>query len=82
MLGSIRVSNSHTKFGWNLPNGLGGDSITDRRTDGGNYISPSLFKKRVGVNIINFFKSMGICDGAPLTAHSSNRVYGHDVKGP
>ena len=29
----IHVSNSHTK-GWTSSNGLGGDSITDRRTDG------------------------------------------------
>ena len=31
----IHVSNSHTKFGWISSNGLGGDSITDGRTDGG-----------------------------------------------
>ena len=30
----IYVSNSHTKFGWISSNGLGGDSITGRRTDG------------------------------------------------
>ena len=30
----IHVSNSHTKFGWNSSNGLGGDSVTDTRTDG------------------------------------------------
>ena len=30
----IHVSNSHTKFDWISSNGLGGDSITDRRTDG------------------------------------------------
>ena len=30
----IYVSNSHTKFGLISSNGLGGDSITDRRTDG------------------------------------------------
>ena len=30
----IHVSNPHTKFGWISPNGLGGDSVTDRRTDG------------------------------------------------
>ena len=30
----IHVSNSHSKFGWISSNGLGGDSITDRRTDG------------------------------------------------
>ena len=30
----IYVSNSHTKFGWISSNGLGGGSITDRRTDG------------------------------------------------
>ena len=31
---SIHVSNSHTKFGWISSNGLGGDSVTDGRTDG------------------------------------------------
>ena len=30
----IHVSNSHTKFGWISSNGLGADSVTDRRTDG------------------------------------------------
>ena len=30
----IHVSNSHTKFGWILSNGLGGDSIMDRQQDG------------------------------------------------
>ena len=30
----IHVSNSHTKFGLILSNGLGGDSITDRQQDG------------------------------------------------
>ena len=30
----IHVSNSHTKFGWISSNGLGGDSMTDGRTDG------------------------------------------------
>ena len=30
----IHVSNSHTKFGLISSNGLGGDGITDRRTDG------------------------------------------------
>ena len=30
----IYVSNSHTKFGWTSSNGLGGESVTDRRTDG------------------------------------------------
>ena len=29
----IYVSNSHTKFGWISSNGLGGDSVTDGRTD-------------------------------------------------
>ena len=29
----IHVSNSHTKFGWVSSNGLGGDSVTDGRTD-------------------------------------------------
>ena len=42
----IHVSNSHTKFGWISSNGLGGDSIRDRRTDRRTEaitISPSLF---------------------------------------
>ena len=29
----IHVSNTHTKFGWSSSNGLGGDSVTDRRTN-------------------------------------------------
>ena len=29
----IHVTNSHTKFGWISSNGLGGDSVTDGRTD-------------------------------------------------
>ena len=39
---SIHVSNSHTKFGWILSNGLG-DSMTDRRIDGGDYNIPLAF---------------------------------------
>ena len=38
----IHVSNSHIKFGWISSNGLGGDSIRDRRTEAIT-ISPSLF---------------------------------------
>ena len=30
----IHVSSSHTKFGWISSNGLGGDSMTDGRTEG------------------------------------------------
>ena len=44
----IHASNSLPKFGWISFNGLGGDSITDRQTDGRREaitISPSLFKK-------------------------------------
>ena len=29
----IHVSNSHTKFSWIWSNGLGGDSVTVRRTE-------------------------------------------------
>ena len=62
----IHVSNTHTKFGWISSNGLGGDSVTDRRTDDrmdrrtdrqtdgrteAIAISPTLFKKSVGINI-------------------------------
>ena len=38
----IHVSNLHTKFGVISPNSLGGDSITDIRTEGIT-ISPSLY---------------------------------------
>ena len=49
----FHVSNSHTKFGWISSNGLGGDSITDRRTggrtEGGDYNIPfTFFKKALG----------------------------------
>ena len=30
----IYVSNTHTKYGWISSNSLGGDSVTDGRTDG------------------------------------------------
>ena len=42
------MSNSHTKLGWILSNGLGGDSITDVRAEAF-AISPSLFQKSVGI---------------------------------
>ena len=45
----IHVSNSHTKFGWILSNGLG-DSVTDRRTDGGYCNIPDAFLKKHGDN--------------------------------
>ena len=50
----IHVSNSHTKIGSISSNGLEGDSITDRRTDGqtggGEYNIPfAFFKKSVGI---------------------------------
>ena len=46
----IHVSNTHTKFGWISSNGLGGDSITDRRTDGRTRLQYPLrfFKKAWG----------------------------------
>ena len=52
----IHVSNSHIKFGWISSYGLGGDSITDRRTDRrmeAITITPSFFSKKsvVGINI-------------------------------
>ena len=54
----IHVRNSHTKFGLISSNGLGGDSITDRRTDrrtdgqtdGGDYNIPFAFLKKRGYN--------------------------------
>ena len=45
----IHVSNSHTEFGWISSSGLG-DSITDRRTDGGDYNIPFAFLKKRGDN--------------------------------
>ena len=53
----IHVSNSHTKFGWISSDCLGGDSITDRQTDGqmdGGYNNiPSVFLKKRGDNNTN-----------------------------
>ena len=46
----IHVSNSHTKFGWISSNGLGGDSLTDGRTDGGDCNIPNAFLKKRGDN--------------------------------
>ena len=46
----IHVSNTHTKFGWISSNGLGGDSVTDRRTDGGDCNIPDAFLKKRGDN--------------------------------
>ena len=43
------MSNSHNKFGWISSNGSEGDSITDRRTDGGDYNIPFTFLKSVGI---------------------------------
>ena len=43
-----RVSKPLTKFGWILSSGLGGDNITDRRTEAIT-ISPTLFLKSVGI---------------------------------
>ena len=42
----IHVSNSHTKFGWILSNGLGGDSIKDRQKDGGDNNIPGAFLRK------------------------------------
>ena len=42
----FHVSNSHTKFGWISSNGLGGDSGTDGRTDGGDCNIPDAFFKK------------------------------------
>ena len=47
----IHVTNSHNKFGWISSNGLGGDSVTDGRTDRRTEaiaISPTLFLKKRG----------------------------------
>ena len=44
----IHVSNPHTKFGWISSNGLGGDSVTDGRTDGGDCNIPDAFLKKRG----------------------------------
>ena len=38
----------HTKFGWILFNGLVGDGITDRRTDGGDNNIPFAVLKKHG----------------------------------
>ena len=50
----IHVSNSHTKFGSISSRGLGGYSITDRRTDRGNYNISFAFLKKRGDNVCLF----------------------------
>ena len=55
----IHVSSTHTKFCWISSNDLGGDSVTDGRTDGQTEafaISSSFF----------FFKSVGIMTNGSL----------------
>ena len=42
----VHVSNTHTKFGWILSNGLGGDSVTD----GGDCNIHDAFLKKRGDN--------------------------------
>ena len=57
----IHVTNSHTKFGWILSNGLGGDGRTDirtdrrtdGRTDGGDCNIPDDFLKKRGDNKVS-----------------------------
>ena len=44
----IHVSNSDTKFGRKSSNGLGGDSVTDRRNDGRMEVIPGAFLKAWG----------------------------------
>ena len=46
----IYVINSHIKTGWISSNGLGGGSITDRQTDGGNNNVLFAFLKKRGDN--------------------------------
>ena len=62
----IHVSNSHTKFGWISSNGLGGDSVTDgrtdRRTDGGDCNIPYAFLKKRG-------------DNNPINVHDHDNVH-------
>ena len=42
------MSNPHTKFDWISSNGLGEDSVTDGRTDGGDCNIPDAFLKKRG----------------------------------
>ena len=44
----IHVSNQHTKFGWISFNSLGGDSITDGRTEAITISNSLFFKKARG----------------------------------
>ena len=73
----IHISNSHTKFGRILSNGLGGDIITyrwmedsqtDGRTDGGDYNIPFAFLKKRGDKyrdtlVKQSFYFAKVCDG-------------------
>ena len=56
----IYVSNSHTKFDWISSYGLGGDSITDRQTDGQRRLHYPLrfFKKSVGIEMFKVIQGI------------------------
>ena len=54
----IHVSKSHTEFGWMSSSGLGGDSVTDGQTDGGDCNIPDAFLKKRG--IIRYMKYLQI----------------------
>ena len=47
----IHMSNSHTKFGWISSKALGGDSVTNGRTDGGDCHIPYAFFKKKNMGI-------------------------------
>ena len=53
----IHVRNSHAKFGWISPNGLGGVSVTSGRTDGGDCNIPIPFLKSVEKNVTYLYLS-------------------------
>ena len=62
----IHVSNSHTKFGLISSNGLGGDNVTDGRTDGGDCNIPDAFLKKRGDN---YFKMHALSTSMLIKMH-------------
>ena len=76
------VSNSHTKFGWILSNGLGGDSVTDGQTDWGDCNIPNAFLKSMGSTSLDhtvFEASMARGPSTEPTILSQDFWFGYDT---
>ena len=75
----INVSNSHTKFGWNSFNGLGGDSVRDGRTELRLQYPHRLLKKRGDNNYLTLY--VCVCGGGESYLVRKNKKYNNFIQG-